>query len=215
MSADWLGARLHCSAWSVLGVLPGRMDQRAAAAYFHRHYRRDDPWAYGGPAEQRRLAMVEESLPPVPPMTVLEVGCGEGHLTQRLAQRWPGSEVRVIDVSERAVRRARERVGSAASFEVTDVRAWARSYAGPPVGLVVMTDVLYYLGSRAHVRRALRRVRPHLAPGGHVLVGHAAAPASWLHRWAAEGLGLPVCRESSTLSGAGYRVSVLGPVPGT
>ena len=70
MSADWLGARLHCSAWSVLGVFPGRMDQRAAAAYFHRHYRRDDPWAYGGPAEQRRLAMVEESLPPVPSMTV-------------------------------------------------------------------------------------------------------------------------------------------------
>lgn len=212
MNRALLGARLHRAAWSVLGVLPGGLDQRATAAYFERGFRGGNPWDYSEREyEKARLTLLQELLPSGTPATTLEVGCAEGHLTTRLHTRWPAQELHVIDVSPTAVDRARIRVGATdrVHFEVTDLRAWTDRWSGPPLDLVILTDVLYYLGSPRSVRRTLRGLRPHLAPTATVLVGHAAEPATWLHPTARRTLGLTGPTLTRDLAGHGYTVDVL------
>ena len=71
--------------------------------------------------------------------SLLELGCGEGHQSAHLAaicDRLVG-----IDVSERAVSRARARVPGA-EFKVGDI---ASLPASPPFDLVVACEMLYYV----------------------------------------------------------------------
>lgn len=212
MDRDLLGARLHRIAWSVLGILPFGLDQKATAAYFERGFKSGNPWDYDERQyENQRLAMLSELLPEHRPQTALEVGCAEGHLTQRLHTRWPSTDLRVIDVSSTAIDRARIRVGSSETvrYEVTDLRAWTESYDGPPLDLVILTDVLYYLGSSRTVRRTLEGLRRHLDGSGTVIVGHAAEPATWLHPTARKALGLTGPTQTRDLAGHDYTIDVL------
>lgn len=212
MNRDLLGARLHRVAWSVLGTLPFGWDQRLTAAYFERGFRGGSPWDYDERQyEVQRLAMLGELLPTEQPARILEVGCAEGHLTTRLHTLWPTSDLHVIDVSETAIDRARIRVGSSehVSYKVTDLRAWTEAWTGPPLDLVILTDVLYYLGSARSVRRTLQDLRRHLAPGATIVLGHAAEPATWLHPTARRALSSPGPGHTRDLAGHGYTVDVL------
>ena len=59
------------------------------------------------------------------PAVVVDLGCGPGGLTQRLAERWPGADVTGIDSSEEMVRRARsEQRNARCTFVLEDVREW-------------------------------------------------------------------------------------------
>jgi SAM-dependent methyltransferase len=108
----------------------------------NRLYAMEDPWDMDSTRERFRFgetnAFIRECMGPVG--SLLEVGCGEGHQSARLASvcdRLVG-----IDVSERAIDRARARVPKA-EFVVADI---AGLPAPPkPFDLVVACEMLYYV----------------------------------------------------------------------
>jgi len=73
------------------------------------------------------------------PRHVVDVGCGPGHLTAALADRWPEARVSAFDSSPEMVAAARER-GVAA--EVADLLDWT---AEPDVDVVITNAVLQWV----------------------------------------------------------------------
>ena len=133
-------ARLARKAWRrlVARKLTASDDYRR----LDRFYAMEDPWELGSGREQLRFtqtnAIIEDRLGHVG--SVLEVGCGEGHQSLHLAKVC--DRVTGIDVSERAVARARARMPGA-EFLVGDVA----SLSATPrrFELVVACEVLYYV----------------------------------------------------------------------
>jgi predicted TPR repeat methyltransferase len=116
-------------------------------------YRVEDPWGMATAREQHRFratgAIIEKWLGKVG--TILEVGCGEGHQSESLQPLC--AALTGIDVSERAVERARVRCPGA-----TFLAGELGSVVGPGGGrfdLVTACEVLYYMSD---VRAAIRRM---------------------------------------------------------
>jgi 2-polyprenyl-3-methyl-5-hydroxy-6-metoxy-1,4-benzoquinol methylase len=104
----------------------------------------EDPWHLGSPQEQARFGWTNQLIADhiVPHDTILEIGCGEGHQSQYLARQC--SRLYGIDVSSRAVRRARLRCPDG-SFAVGDPGNFRFGDAPPVVDLVVACEMLYYV----------------------------------------------------------------------
>lgn len=104
-----------------------------------------DPWGMATTREQSRFAQTNAIIAAHAGRvgTLLEIGSGEGHQSEHLARLC--DQLYGLDVSDRAVERARERL-PAARFGVGEITAlpWA-----PPEGgkfdLVVACEVLYYM----------------------------------------------------------------------
>jgi len=114
--------------------LPRRLD---------RLYLVEDPWALDTPKEEARFAWTNRIIAAqlAPLGRILEIGCGEGHQSRHLAtlcERLYG-----IDVSRRAVRRARRRCPTA-RFVAGDPFGLAPELPAP-FDLVVACEVLYYV----------------------------------------------------------------------
>jgi SAM-dependent methyltransferase len=127
---------------------------------------------------------------------ILEVGCGEGHQSQELLHVC--DELVGIDVSARAVQRARERCPDA-TFEVGDVFAFTPSGSGRPFDLVLGCEVLYYVRD---VAAALERF---CELGNACLVSYYEGPAARLDPYVSAMPGV----ESTTVGeiGSSWKVS--------
>ena len=106
--------------------------------------------------------------------TVLDVGCGVGRWSRRLAGL--GARVTGVDVSPTMVAEARRRTALAGlsarcRFLVGDV---TRLDVGGRFTAVLCVTVLQHVLGRSELTRAIRRLERHLAPGGRVLVLEAA-----------------------------------------
>jgi len=127
-------------------------------------YMVSDPWNMGSPSEQYRFAetnrVILEEIGRVG--SLLEVGCGEGH--QSLYLKLVCNRLTGLDVSARAVQRARKRCTSA-EFLVGDIFC-QEANARAPFDLVVACEVLYYMSD---VRGALKRMQ---ALGRNVFVSY-------------------------------------------
>src|SRR2546425_3660686 len=91
--------------------------------YFELRYRKRDPWKYlDSDYERERHERMLAWCRPLQPQRILEVGCSEGVFTAALAAL--PAEVVAIDISQRAIARARERCASLpqAHIEHDDVR---------------------------------------------------------------------------------------------
>jgi SAM-dependent methyltransferase len=112
---------------------------------------------------------------------LLELGCGSGLLTERLAAA--GFDVVGVDASRAMLRRARARCAAHAGR----VRLAARDAAKlrlPPVHPLALAchDVLNHLPSEAALRRVFASVRRALAPGG-ALVFDALTERAFAAYW--------------------------------
>lgn len=98
------------------------------------------------------------------PRTVLEVGCGEGHVLAALADAGLGAELRGVDLSPDAVATATARLGGAARVDLADARTLASD--GATFDLVLMLEVL------EHIRepRTVLPLLSDLSAAGHVLL---------------------------------------------
>jgi len=107
---------------------------------FDAHYRSPDPWALKH-ASRRDRALGKIIAPYVDGRSVLELGCGEGHLTATVFSS--AKSVKGVDISGIAVARAQALALPYASFEVSDFLAI--DFTGYDV--VAAIECLYYLSA--------------------------------------------------------------------
>jgi trans-aconitate 2-methyltransferase len=145
-----------------------------------------DPQLYLAHADERArpfvelLARVQRPGDPVP-RRVVDLGCGPGHLTARMAERWPQAEVLGLDSSPEMVEAARRDAprSSRLTFEVADLRSWRPE---EPVDLVVSNATLQWVPDHLAL---LPQLLSRLAPGGCLafqVPGNEQAPSTLLRR---------------------------------
>lgn len=109
-----------------------------------------------------------------PGSSVLDVGCGVGRWSRRLAAR--GAHVTGIDLSPTMVAEARRRaaaegVGDRCWFDAQDL---SRLDAGAKFDLVLGVTVLQHILDPEALAAAVSRMTSHLAPGGRMVLLEAA-----------------------------------------
>ena len=190
-----LGKFVHRAGFSLLALLPGRVASVARRRLFDVMFGlADDPWDYAAmPYEQRKQAQLVAAIPSGAGV-IVEVGCADGHNLAALARLHPRSTVIGVDISERAIAAATQRIRSHTNAMV--VRADARSVVEAldefrgQVDVLVLSEVLYYLGTGPQVQQALMPTRVLLSPDATVVLVHGAYDAHRLHTPACTALGV-------------------------
>jgi 2-polyprenyl-3-methyl-5-hydroxy-6-metoxy-1,4-benzoquinol methylase len=90
------------------------------------------------------------------PTTILELGCGEGFVLGALAEAGIEAELTGVELSERAVRIARERLGDRATIEHRDARELIED--GRSFDMVMMLEVLEHIPNPAQMLPILERL---------------------------------------------------------
>ncbi len=104
------------------------------------------------------------------PAVVLDLGCGTGHLTLRLTERFPDADVVGIDASAGMLREAAQRVGDSAHLVRAD--ALTLPFSSACADVVVCTESFHWYQDQ---RRALAELAAVLRPGGRLLIASIAA----------------------------------------
>jgi SAM-dependent methyltransferase len=113
----------------------------------------------------------------------VEVGCGDGHLTERLAAELPTAEILGIDVADQPGRLYHGDTTKVRFEQITAQDLASREPAS--FDLVVLSDVLHHVDVE-HRRPLLAAVCSLVAPGGHFVCKdwirgrNPASVASWL-----------------------------------
>jgi SAM-dependent methyltransferase len=157
----------------------------------------------GLPALEETMCRAAEAVCGRAPGRVLDLGGGPGILAERMANRWPGATVTVLDLDPVLLALARSAVPDLVRTLDGDLSssAWpARTGGGYDLITIVMT--LHYLPP-AQARALYDDARRALAPGGLLVVadlmpddgiaalmsaldpadGEAAAELAWAHWW--------------------------------
>jgi 2-polyprenyl-3-methyl-5-hydroxy-6-metoxy-1,4-benzoquinol methylase len=151
-AADWLASH----AW--------------AGRHFEQIYARSvDPWNCATSTyETLKLQRTADAVVDLGPTgAVLDLGCGEGLLAEALGAR--GLSVCAIDISPSAIRRARERCAPYPQVQCIAGNILAGAVSGR-FEVIVMAEVLYYLGVGPRRRAICARLVDTLADAGHVVV---------------------------------------------
>ena len=107
------------------------------------------------------FARVQEWVPE--PKTILEIGCGEGAGTERLAATYPRSSILAIDVADNLGRLYRGR-SDGVTFRQVAIADLVGKNAGK-FDLIVMCDVLHHIPTELRPQ-IIASARALLAPGG-------------------------------------------------
>jgi len=142
-----------------------------------------DLWSlvYDAPGVQRLTYRpvqdaVVRALRSDPPSRVLDVGCGTGRLTARLAQEFPASRVTGCDFSRGMLRQARARSGALA---LAQGDAQHLPFAEGSFDAVVSTEAFHWFPEPDSALADFRRV---LAPRGRLLIAFVNPPVEVLSR---------------------------------
>lgn len=139
-------------------------------SYFDRIYAEsDDPWGFETrPYEAEKYRATLAALPREIYRSAFEIGCSIGVLTEGLSARC--QRLLSVDVSERALERARERCRHLPQVDFQLMRV-PNEFPEGPFDLVLVSEVGYYW-SQVDLLEARRQIVEHLEPGGHVLLVH-------------------------------------------
>ncbi len=189
-----LGEWFHRGVFRALGALPPAAAAAVRARVFQTLFSMsEDPWRYDTmPYESRKRQQLLEHLP-AEAGVVVEVGCADGHNLLAIGRTHPEAQVVGVDISAKAVAAAAARAVDVPN--VTVLQADARSApavlarAGiERVDVLVLAEILYYIGGPRQVETELASLAPLLAPGGTVIFVHQASHADRLHAAAVRGL---------------------------
>jgi trans-aconitate 2-methyltransferase len=117
-----------------------------------------DPEHYLAYADERSRPFVEllARVAAEDPASVVDLGCGTGHLTALLAERWPSAHVGGVDSSAEMVAAA----PAGLDVAVGDLRDWAPER---PVDVLVSNAALQWVPGHLEL---LPRLLDHVRPGG-------------------------------------------------
>ena len=151
-----------------------RRQHGSRAAFEAAYATTSDPWGsaslrYG--YQRRKYDHIVSLLPPRQFRQALDLGCGLGLLSQRLAAR--ADDTLGLDVADAAIRLARGHAKGVGrlTFQQADLMDLPRELDGR-FDLVVIADTLYYLSplNNELLKRLACRVADLLAPGGICLI---------------------------------------------
>lgn len=138
--------------------------------------------------------------------SIADLGCGPGHLTRVLADRWPHARIIGVDSSPEMLTKARQvSVPDRLAFVQADLASWP---APGPLDLIVSNAALQWVGDH---ERLLARLAGMLAPAGVLAVqvpAHFDDPA---YQAIAETATRP--RWDAVLRGVGLRQDSVLPLP--
>src|SRR5262249_38084087 len=109
------------------------------------------------------------------PGKIVDVGCGTGEITARMAELWPNAELTGVDLEESHLERARERVRKA-TFRKGD--ALALPFADGSFDLAVCRHLVQAVPDAKRVYGEMQRV---LRPRGHLHVIAEDYGMLWCH----------------------------------
>ncbi|HLI15878.1 MAG TPA: methyltransferase domain-containing protein [Acidimicrobiales bacterium] len=159
------------------------LDKRRVAARFGRHAGTYEANALVQDEMADRLVAALARLA-LAPSSILELGCGTGRLTERLAVAYPSARLLAVDIARPMVEAARARLAGRPRVEVRLADAEALESA-ERFDLVVSNATIQWFAAPA---ASLRRLAGLLAPGG--AMAHATlGPATFVELLAA--LGTP------------------------
>jgi SAM-dependent methyltransferase len=143
---------------------------RLGREFFEDLYTRsEDPWEFAtSDYERGKYADTLAALGGASFARGLEVGCSIGVFTEQLAEVC--DELLAIDVSERALARARERLTASPGVTLAHM-TFPEEMPGGQFDLVVCSEVLYYFDGAAF-ELAVERLRGALQSGATVLAVH-------------------------------------------
>lgn len=126
-----------------------------------------DPARYLAYADERSRPFGEllARVPARAPRTIVDLGCGPGHLTPLLTGRWPGARVHGVDSSAEMVAAARAREDGA-TYDVADLRDWLAG--DESADLLVSNATLQWVPDHLDLLPALVE---HVTPGGWLAIG--------------------------------------------
>jgi ubiquinone/menaquinone biosynthesis C-methylase UbiE len=123
------------------------------------------------PCYEEMLGQVLANLPPVA-ARILELGCGTGALTERLAARYPDARILAVDAAPRMIDVARERLGRlaapAARVEFTVSRFEDMALPVQEFDLVTSNMALHHVLDKPPVYASIRAA---LRPGHSLIFG--------------------------------------------
>lgn len=90
------------------------------------------------------------------PTLVLDAGCGEGFVTQYIAERNPDLKITGVDLSREAIEYAKEHFGEKATFRTGSV--YKLPFSDKSFDLVVCSEVLEHLDEPLKALQELKRV---------------------------------------------------------
>lgn len=119
--------------------------------YFEKVFQRHFPWGrstseYEAVKYRRQIEAMKQNAPS--PKRILEVGCAEGAFTIMVASAFPEAEILSVDISHRALERARrscESYTNVRHIEGDIVELLKRDHLGDSFDIVVQSESLYYL----------------------------------------------------------------------
>ena len=210
--------RLHRVFFAAVARLPRPAARWTQARIFNGLFASGTPWPYGdssfeGVKREHLVAVIPESA-----RVIVEIGCADGHNIEALAARWVDAQVIGVDISDRACALARERIDAHADMasRVDVVHAdtaefsTGRSDMHGGVDAIVVSEVLYYLGSGRVFTDHVRPLDALLAPHGRVVAVHTCEDAAQLHARLARALRLTHRSEDDiTVDGQTFTISVL------
>lgn len=140
------------------------------AAFWETWFARENPWRYDSGYEQRKYEQTLSLLDGLSPENALELACAEGHFTVQLAPRV--GRLLVTDISATALGRAAERCAGFDNLDFRQVDVLCDDIPGDK-DLIVVSEMLYYLEERTHLKTVAGKIAGALKPGGRVLTAHA------------------------------------------
>lgn len=149
--------------------------------------------------------------------SIVDLGCGPGHLSAVLRARWPDAEITGVDSSPQMIERARaDDTTSGATYELGDVATWTTDERPD---LIVSNATFQWVPDRLEV---ISRLRDLVAPGGafafqvpanydapsHVLLREIAGREPYAEHTSGLDLhrGVPTRTYLDLLSGPGWRL---------
>jgi SAM-dependent methyltransferase len=177
--------------FSELSVLARHRPARVRAEIAHEYESSPDPWGYSTPWGEEHLRIVREILDRAEPnhfRRALDVGCGEGWITEAIASRC--DSLLGVDIVPVALERAKVRCRSWAHVRFAD---WDLQ-RDPPLGtfdLILLVAVFEYFRSMREHRNARNKIVEMLAPGSLLLLTTTlqtdAFDRAWWGRWLPRG----------------------------
>ena len=139
--------------------------------YFETMYRgTDDPWDLESSAYERdKYAHSIGALAGRTYELGFEIGCAKGVLTQSLATQCHA--LLAIDVSETALKAARERCAALDHVSFGRMIFPGRAPIGSAFDLIILSEVAYYWDAH-DISRAAQWIATHIAPGGDISLVH-------------------------------------------